>query len=352
VQVVLSIAEPNQTLRFSNGAAVDVVTPAGEVQTVKLPDFVKTVQAGSSINLDVFTPKKAGTLERIHLNRAVDWQANGQEKTLVFDLYQMPEMNTPVAVGTLTSAFTPAGDARGQAYDVVFNQAPVLDPFQSYLMTVKLSGEGQIAFYGSAVALETDWDDPLPVPLESYSPYPNMYRGDLNFQMYWDDNEEKLQRFTSTLNQADYLFMSSNRQWGTTVRVPERYPLTTAYYRNLIGCPPEKDVFWCYAVARPGTFQGKLGYELVYVSESYPSLGSLRFNDQFAEEAFSVYDHPKAMVFKKTAAYDPQTAEKILSAVDLSQVVHLSPKQSSDYKGNLMLPASRLAAQRAGGTWS
>ena len=102
--------------------------------------------------------------------------------------------------------------------------------------------------------------------------------------------------------------MSSNRQWATIPRVPERYPLTTAYYRALIGCPDDKDVIWCYNVARPGMFEGQLGYELVEVFESFPTLdipGLLHWevNDQFAEEAFTVYDHPKVLIFRKTADF-------------------------------------------------
>ena len=118
--------------------------------------------------------------------------------------------------------------------------------------------------------------------------------------MYWDDNAEKLERFVSNLNQADVIFISSNRQWGTTVRVPERYPLTSEYYRQLLGCPVEKEITWCYSVAQPGMFQGNLGYRLEAVFQSDPNLGSMRFNTQFAEEAFTVYDHPKVLIFKKT----------------------------------------------------
>jgi len=40
-----------------------------------------------------------------------------------------------------------------------------------------------------------------------------------------------------------------------------------------------------------------------------------------------------------------------LSAVDLTKVTRLTPRQFSDYK-SLMLPADKLAQQRAGGTWS
>ena len=64
-------------------------------------------------------------------------------------------------------------------------------------------------------------------------------RQNLNFNMYWDDNSEKLERFTSILDQADYIAISSSRQWGSLPRIPERFPMTTVYYRNLIGCPSE-----------------------------------------------------------------------------------------------------------------
>ena len=70
------------------------------------------------------------------------------------------------------------------------------------------------------------------------------------------------------------MFMSSNRQWGTTTRVPERYPLTTAYYRDLLGCPADKEVIWCYNVAAPGMFEGQLGYDLVEVVHLLPQPGA------------------------------------------------------------------------------
>ena len=82
----------------------------------------------------------------------------------------------------------------------------------------------------------------------------------------------KLGRFLNNLDRADYIFITSNRQWGTTTRAPERYPLTTEYYRRLLGCPPERSVVWCYDVAQVGTFKGDLGYELVQVFDSSPAL--------------------------------------------------------------------------------
>ena len=57
--------------------------------------------------------------------------------------------------------------------------------------------------------------------------------------------------------------------------------------------------------AEPGMFQGELGFDLVQVFTSDRVLGPLRINDQFAEEAFTVYDHPKVLVFKKNDRLRP-----------------------------------------------
>jgi hypothetical protein len=57
------------------------------------------------------------------------------------------------------------------------------------------------------------------------------------------------------------------------------------------------------------------------------------------------------MIFKKTDDFDAERVRAILSTVDLSKVVQLQPTEFADYK-TLMLPETRLAQQRAGGTWS
>jgi hypothetical protein len=58
-------------------------------------------------------------------------------------------------------------------------------------------------------------------------------------------------------------------------------------------------VIWCYNVAEVGTFEGRLGFDLVQVFHLLPQLGPLEINTQFAEEAFTVYDHPKVLIFQK-----------------------------------------------------
>jgi hypothetical protein len=106
---------------------------------------------------------------------------------------------------------------------------------QIYQLQVKvLTPAGAVILQGAGIANESSWDDGLPLRMEGYDPFGGIYQGGLNFEMYWDDNSEKLERFLTTLDQADYILITSSRQWATTTRVPERYPLTTEYYRQLV----------------------------------------------------------------------------------------------------------------------
>jgi YYY domain-containing protein len=99
-------------------------------------------------------------------------------------------------------------------------------------------------------------------------------------------------------------------------------------------------------------FKGELGFELVKTFQSDPSLGPLRFNSQFAEEAFTVYDHPKVFVFRKTDEYDPERTRQLLSSVDFNSIIRKPPLRYESYPADLLLPVNRLKEQREGGTWS
>ncbi len=210
---------------------------------------------------------------------------------------------------------------------------------------------GVLSLSGSAVSNETDYDYGLPFRVDGYDAFGGLYRGDLTEQVYWDDNTDKLNRFVDTLNQTDYIFIPTNHQYAQITRLPERYPLTTYYYRELMGCPPDAEIIRCYYEAQPGDHKGRLGFDLVAVFETFPKLGNFEINDQYAEEAFTFYDHPKVLIFKKNQNFNVDEVKKSLGTVDLTTAVHLAPR---DFKGysNLMLPAARLAQQRAGGTWS
>ncbi len=317
-----------------------------------LPELVTGIRPDQEYTT-IVSFQQSGTLNEMFIPRAVDWEASPGKKDLSVTIKD-PDSGEILTKGTIQNEFGPGIDVRGDSYTVQFTPALTITQDKMYTVSIAVS-DGTIAFYGDKQAIESSWDDSLPYPMDGYNPfdyYTGIYRSDLNFEVYWDDNTDKLKRMESILNQADYLFISSNRQYATTVRVPERYPLTTEYYRQLMGCPEDKDLVWCYNVAKPGMFQGNLGFELAAVFQSNPNLGNLEFNTQFAEEAFTVYDAPKVLIFKKTSDYDAAKTASILEAVDLTQVVHLTPRQASKYHGNLLLSKEDQVKQQTGGTWS
>ncbi len=132
---------------------------------------------------------------------------------------------------------------------------------------------------GSVLASE-HWDDDLPLSLPE--PGANMgahgYRL-VDLPMYEDDNEGKYQLLRSGLREADYIVLSTNRLYGAIPRLPERYPMSTRYYQLL--------------------FAEELGFEKVAEFNTYPRLGPFVFNDDASDESFTVYDHPKPIVFRK-----------------------------------------------------
>ncbi|MBI3173348.1 MAG: glycosyltransferase family 39 protein [Chloroflexi bacterium] len=310
--------------------------------------------SGGQITLEipystVLVPNRSGELKEILLGHVADLANSGiQTLTVTVSSQSAPEIT---ATATVKDEFRLWPDSRGGPVTLTLTKPLPLTAGEAYNVTVTTSG-GSIVLTGSSVINETDYDFTLPFRVE-YDPFGGLYRGDLNLQVYWDDNTDKLVRLVDSLNQGDYIFIPTNHQYGQITRLPERFPLTTEYYRQLIGCPAGEDIIHCYRVAEPGMYQGNLGYDLVAVFTSYPTLGPISINDQAAEEAFTFYDHPKVLIFKKSANYDPTKVQAILGAVDLTRAVHLTPRQANSYQyKDLMLPPDTLKQQQAGGTWS
>ncbi len=125
------------------------------------------------------------------------------------------------------------------------------------------------------------WDDQMPVGLPEPNGSPSAHNYTLpQLPMYEEDTPQKYENLRDTLMRCDYIALSTNRLWRTIPRLPERYPMSTRYYQAL--------------------FAGELGFEQVYSVETPPRLGPFVIDDQPADESFTVYDHPKPIMFKKT----------------------------------------------------
>ncbi len=316
-------------------------------------DFVRIVDGTSPYKFS-FRPFSDGQLININLFRIKELGFSAEKPILTIDLV---EEESGKILGTWKNDLDimESDDYRGENYLIELDSHVELSSNRSYLLSIQLIQNGnKLALNGSKNAKETDWDDALPLYMHGLNPFDlneGIYASELNFQMYWDDNQDKLDRFIDHLARSDYIIFSSNRQWGSTTQIPERYPLTTLFYKELIGCKSD-DVQWCYRVAQPGTLNGSLGFELIKTFQVNPSIFSIDFNSQFAEEAFTVYDHPKVFIFRKTQEFDINSVIEKFSTIDLSQVLILSPKESEKRVGNLMLDGERINLQKLYGTWS
>ena len=187
---------------------------------------------------------------------------------------------------------------------------------------------------GSTLANE-HWDDWLPIGgLDGKTSYgDNGTFLSVEMKNYENDTPDKLLQMVENLTQADYIVLSSNRLYDSIPRLPMRYPLTTRYYELL--------------------FDGELGFERVAEFTSYPTFVGIQIPDQSAEESFSVYDHPRVQIFKKTAAFDPAEIEKRLSnGIAWESVLQLTPRQASAAPQSLQLSADERLLYEKSAVWS
>lgn len=134
---------------------------------------------------------------------------------------------------------------------------------------------------GSSVSWEY-WDDPLPL----YTQAGKIYRM-VKLDLYEPDSVAKWRLLAKKLHHLDYIVLSSNRLHANLSKVPELYPITSRYYRLLMA--------------------NKLGFRKIKEFHVFPTLGfgkyKLEFNDQWAEESFTVYDHPQVLVYHKQPGF-------------------------------------------------
>jgi hypothetical protein len=134
---------------------------------------------------------------------------------------------------------------------------------------------------GSQIGLE-HWDDPLPLNLPGTGG--KVITG-VEMPIFGQDTDEKWVQMKQKFAQIQYYVMTSNRGWGSVTTVPERFPQQTKFYKDL--------------------FAEKTEFTHLKTFTSYPTLCvpwtqiCYHFDDQWSEEAFTVYDHPKVMIYIK-----------------------------------------------------
>ncbi|MBN4064986.1 glycosyltransferase family 39 protein, partial [Dehalococcoides mccartyi] len=131
-------------------------------------------------------------------------------------------------------------------------------------------------------------------------------------ELYNDEHPGKFDDLTELLADSDYFVLLSNRLYATIPRLPERYPVTSIFYEKI--------------------FSGELGFEMAYSGSRYvgglgvdyyedpfarldfgppesfqkPSNGLFTAGFGWADESFSVYEHPQTFVFYNNAKYSAE----------------------------------------------
>jgi hypothetical protein len=150
---------------------------------------------------------------------------------------------------------------------------------------------------GSVLSTES-WDDALPLN--------NPRNFDIQtLEIASPDTPEKWQKINEQLAGIDYLVLSSNRSWASATKIPKLFPETTFFYLGLFSQKPLIEFnsypgFFlpflksCYYF---GPTDKPLDHSW-FATDSQCLYPGLYFRDDTAEEAFTVYDHPKVLIFR------------------------------------------------------
>ncbi len=227
----------------------------------------------------------------------------------------------------LSGVFAPDADGKGRAYRLEMSGL-TMAPGVRYVAKFSVADGASLIAESSTILQET-YDDPkVPFSEVGRDPFRNYNIPEL--RVYDDESPDKLRHFQEMLTQADYICFTSQRGYGSIPRMAARFPMATKFYDLL--------------------FAGQLGFKLVGEFTSYPQLDGLVFNDDKSEEAFTVYDHAKVLLFQKV---EPITAEQIAAAIapaDWRAIPHYTAREAAKYKTLLLTPED-LAIQQQGGTW-
>lgn len=165
--------------------------------------------------------------------------------------------------------------------------------------------------HGAVVAHETEWDDILPLTWMRNSEgqfLPDPFRA-VDLRVFEVETFSKREHLLAALESADWIVLSSPRAWKTVPRWSRKWPVATEFYRAL--------------------FDGSLGFRLEREFVSYPQIGPLPLPDDNFEEALLVYDHPRVLIFRKTARWSSQNARRILEKPALPAPQQWQPRHAN-----------------------
>ena len=204
-----------------------------------------------------------------------------------------------------------------------------------------------------SIILIEHWEEQVPLLSQYKIGCGNIWDSQSCMTMYEPDDKkypsgiDKMTKIAQQLSGADYLVFFSNRLYGTIPRLPERYPDSRQYYVKLFG--------------------EELGFQLEHWETTYPTLMGLALIDDtfkrpelpipealglkpaplsinlgYADESFSVYDHPKVLIFKNIERLSWQDIHREL----------VTENAITSKSNQLLLTQSTLASQQGGGTWT
>jgi 4-amino-4-deoxy-L-arabinose transferase-like glycosyltransferase len=161
---------------------------------------------------------------------------------------------------------------------------------------------------GSVLTMET-WDDGL--PLNFPGKLNNQYAA-VQLPMYYPDSPEKWNEINDKLKTVQYLILSSNRVYGSISSDADRFPETTKFYDDLFsgkkGFTPIAQFTSRPTIPIPGVslcvllpfFEyGMIDRKAELVTSSLRDCSGIQFVDDYVDESWTVYDHPKVTIFQR-----------------------------------------------------
>jgi len=174
---------------------------------------------------------------------------------------------------------------------------------------------------GTKVASQ-HWDEGFPFPMPG-GLNPDRYRI-VDLPYYEPDTPEKMRQISAELASSEYAAFQTKRIYGAVTQAPKKFPLTSRYFYHL--------------------FAGDLGYSLTQSFASRPKIFGIEFPDELADESFTVYDHPKVLIFQNKAHLpDSALITRILSG---------STSRRLARRDILLADAGRLARSGKSGQYS